>query len=193
MIVRIEGKVVGFNGVNAVIDCQGVGYGVTVLHDDQARMPVGQVGVLHITEVIKEDAHDLYGFLAYSAKELFELLISVNGVGPKAGMAILNVASENMIRQAIAEGNTALLARASGVGKKVAERVVVDLKNKVGLVVGEDATDFIATGELSDTDDAVQALVALGYTLPDAKQILARIDRELPLPERVAIALRGGA
>jgi Holliday junction DNA helicase RuvA len=107
---------------------------VTLCPDDQSSLRLAKEVTLYIAENIKEDAYDLYGFREKSRKELYLQLISVNGVGPKAAMSILGVDSEDEIRRAIAEGDTKLLSSASGVGKKVAERVVVDLKNKVGLL-----------------------------------------------------------
>jgi len=191
MIARLFGEIVENEGTAVVIDCGGVGYFVTVCQDDMSRLMVGDKAQLFIAENIKEDAHDLYGFYAKSRKELYMQLTSVNGVGPKAAMAILAVDEEDEIRRAIAEGDTALLSRASGVGRKVAERIVVDLKNKVGLMASNDATDFLRDDSISDHDDAVQALVALGYSVIDAKFALSSVDKDLPVDKRVKQALRG--
>jgi holliday junction DNA helicase RuvA len=193
MIVRLEGVLIEHDGSQAIVDCGGVGYGVTMCADDQSSIKQGSSIVLFISENIKEDAHDLYGFLHKSRRNLYRLLTSVNGVGPKAAMAILEVSNEHIIRAAIAEGNTGLLSQASGVGKKVAERIVVDLKNKVGLIQSDTAVDFLNEQSLSDNDEAVQALVALGYSISDAKIAMKDIDVLLPVAERVAQALRGGA
>lgn len=192
MIARLEGMVVEHDGSTVVVSCQGVGYGVIVCPDDQGFMKTGEPISLYIAENIKEDTYDLYGFMQKSRRELYRQLTSVNGVGPKAGMAILAVGSEQFIRKAIAEGDTAYLAQANGVGKKVAERVVVDLKNKVGLLASGGATDFLREDVVSDNDEAVQALVALGYTMSDAKQALQTIDTSLDLQTRVSTVLRGG-
>lgn len=192
MIVRLEGKVIEHDGNMVVIDCSGVGYGVVVCPDEQTLMKTGELTTLYISENIKEDSHDLYGFRTISRRELYRQLISVNGVGPKAAMAILAIANEQSVRKAIAEGDTAFISRAVGVGKKVAERIVVDLKNKVGMLVSDNATDFLYGTEVSDGDDAVQALVALGYSLSDAKQALKEIDSNLDLESRVSLVLKGG-
>lgn len=189
MIARLRGEVIEHDGGSVVIDCAGVGYYVVVCVDDQAKLPVGQSQVLFISENIKEDAHDLYGFLARTHKMLFDMLTSVNGVGPKAGMAILNVGSEGQVRTAIASGDTKFISAAKGVGKKVAERIVVDLKSKVGLEASADATDFLAEPSLHD--EAVEALVALGHNPQDAALLLKGIDSSLPVQERVTLALRG--
>lgn len=191
MISVLEGTIAEHDGSIVVLMCGGVGYGVTVCPDDQGVMTSGSQVRLYIAENIKEDSHDLYGFKDKSRKELYLQLTSVNGVGPKAGMAILAVGNENQIRRAIAEGDTAYLSRATGVGKKVAERVVVDLKNKVGMLPSADATDFLHDAAVSDHDEALQALVALGYQLQDAKEALKNIPADISVEERVSRVLRG--
>lgn len=191
MIARLTGNVIEHASSMVVVDCHGVGYGVTVCPDDQGKLHLGTEVSLYIAENIKEDSYDLYGFIDKSRKELYLQLTSVNGVGPKAGISILSVGSEQQIRKAIAEGDTAYLSRAVGVGKKVAERVVVDLKNKVGLLASEDATSFLQADGVDDNDDAVQALIALGYTVADAKLALSTVDKKLNLSERVSHVLKG--
>lgn len=191
MIAKLRGEIIEHEGSGVIIDCSGVGYYVTVCADDLGLLKTGQTSDLFIAENIKEDQHDLYGFLARSRKALYLQLTSVNGVGPKAAMAILAVANENEIRRAIAEGNTALLSRATGVGKKVAERIVVDLKSKVGLLASQDATDFLRDDALAENDEAVQALIALGYSANDAKLALRGVDESLSVEKRIKQALRG--
>lgn len=189
MISRLRGEVIEHEGSQVIVDCGGVGYGVEVAVDEQSKLPVGSRADLYIAENIKEDAHDLYGFAKKSRQLLFGLLTSVNGVGPKAAMAILNIGTEAQVRQAIASGDTKFITAAKGVGRKVAERVVVDLKNRVGIEAGEDATGFLA--ESPTSDEAVQALVALGYTSQDAVERLRSIDSSLETNERIKQALKG--
>lgn len=191
MIARLTGTVVENEGNAVVLDCSGVGYFVTLCPDDQSSLRLAKEATLYIAENIKEDAYDLYGFREKSRKELYLQLISVNGVGPKAAMSILSVDSEDEIRRAIAEGDTKLLSSASGVGKKVAERVVVDLKNKVGLLSSDDATNFLRDDSIDDHDEAFQALLALGFNEVDAKFALSGIDPNLSTNERVKEALKG--
>ena len=188
MIVRLRGKILEHDGSMVVVDCGGVGYGVHVCVDEQSKLPNGSDCHLYIAEQIKEDAHDLYGFTTASRKQLFDLLISVNGVGPKAAMAILNIGSEGQVRSAVASGDTKFISAAKGVGKKVAERAVVDLKNKVGLQASDSATDFLS--EAGATDEALQALTALGHSAQDAALLLRGVDPNLPTNERVKQALR---
>jgi Holliday junction DNA helicase RuvA len=189
MIARLRGNILEHDRSQVVVECAGVGYGVHVCVDEQAALPVGSSCDLFIAEQIKEDAHELFGFSKRTRKDLFLLLISVNGVGPKAAMAIMNIGSEGQVRSAIASGDTKFITGAKGVGKKVAERAVVDLKSKVGLVAAEDATDFLS--DTAVTDEAVEALTALGHTSQDAVAILRGIDPELSTSERVMQALKG--
>lgn len=188
MIAQLRGRVIEHEQSLVVIDCGGVGYGVHVCYDEQSKLAVGSQCTLFIAERIKEDSHELYGFETKSRKLLFDLLTSVNGVGPKAAMAILNIGSEGQVRSAIAGGDTKFITGAKGVGKKVAERAVVDLKNKVGLDAAADATDFL--GDAVSTDEAVEALIALGHSAVDATALLRGIDTALPTQDRVRQALR---
>lgn len=189
MIARLSGTVLEHEGGAVVIDCGGVGYGVFVCQDEEPHLRVDGDCVLYISEQIKEDAHNLYGFLQKSRRHLFNQLLSVSGVGPKAAMAIINIGPEAQVRGAIARGDTGFISAAVGVGKKVAERVVVDLKNKVGLGDDPSATDWLAGP--GEQDEAVQALVSLGHSPSDASLLLAKIDSSLPTTERVKQALRG--
>jgi Holliday junction DNA helicase RuvA len=188
MIARLRGEVIEHEDSRVIVDCGGVGYGVQVCYDEQQKLQLGTKCDLFIAEQIKEDAHELYGFSSKSRKQLFGLLISVNGVGPKAGMAILNIGSEGQVRSAIASGDTKFISAAKGVGKKVAERAVVDLKNKVGLEASDGAVDFLSDANTSD--EAVEALTSLGYSSQDAVEVLRGIDTNLPTGERIKQALK---
>jgi Holliday junction DNA helicase RuvA len=188
MIARLRGRIIEHDNDCVVVDCHGVGYAVHVSYDDQQKLANGSDCDLYIAEQIKEDAHELFGFATKSRKLLFDLLTSVNGVGPKAGMSIINIGSEGQVRSAIASGDTKFISSAKGIGKKVAERVVVDLKNKVGLAPSEDATDFL--GDAHVTDEAVEALVALGYSAQDAVLLMRGIDSALPTDQRIKQALQ---
>jgi len=188
MIARLRGEIIEHDDSRVIVDCAGVGYGVLVCADEQQKLAIGTRADLYIAEQIKEDTHELFGFSTKSRKQLFGLLISVNGVGPKAAMAILNVGNEGQVRSAIANGDTKFISAAQGVGKKVAERVVVDLKNRVGLQASDNAVDFL--GDAAVTDEAVEALVALGHSAVDASLLLRGIDTGLPTQERIKLALK---
>ncbi|MBI2592361.1 Holliday junction branch migration protein RuvA [Candidatus Saccharibacteria bacterium] len=189
MISKLEGKVAEKIGEVVVIDCGGVGYGVLVPFEDFGALHNGEKAKLYIYESIRDNAHDLFGFRNLEAKQLFEQLLSVKGVGPKMALAILSVASLSRVRQAIAAGDIKFLSQSKGVGKRAAERVVVDLKDKVGLTASQDATEFLTTSA-DPSDEALQGLVALGYSVADAAEALKKVDQELPPAERIKQALK---
>ena len=190
MIATLSGKVSEHVDEAIVLDVSGIGYSLWVTQEDWAHLTVGSDAKLYIYEHIREQSYDLFGFTTLNTKKLFELLLSVNGVGPKMALALLCVGSIQDVRQAIAEGNVKFLQAASGVGKKVAERVVVDLKDKVGFGLNPDATTFLSSPTVNRFDEAQEALVALGYSAQDAANSLNDIDPELPLEERVKQALK---
>ena len=191
MIALLTGVIAEKIRDTVVVDVQGVGYGVLVTNEDFGALATGAPARLYIYEHIRENSHDLFGFVGLDTKQLFEQLLDVNGVGPKMALSVLSIGSANEVRQAIASGDTKTIQRANGVGKRVAERIVVDLKDKVGL----EGVDLSTTGMLqSDTlikkDEAAEALIALGYSAQDAAQALASVPADLPLEERIKQALK---
>jgi Holliday junction DNA helicase RuvA len=191
MIVTLNGVVAEKLGELVVLDVNGVGYGVLVPLEDYGKLAAKQEAKLYIYEHIRENAHDLYGFTHLDTKRLFEQLLDVNGVGPKMALNILGIGSVEDVRQAIAAGDTKLIQAANGVGKRVAERVVVELKDKVGLVSTASADALFVGSNAAHSDEAVQALVALGFSLPDAVTALTDVDTKLPTEERIKLALKG--
>lgn len=172
-----------------IIDVNGVGYGVLVTANDFGALADGGPIKLYIHEYLRDDAHDLYGFIQKDTMQFFNQLLSVNGVGPRMALHILGIGSAAEVRQAIAGGDTRFLQTAQGVGKRVAERIVVDLKDKVGLVPGN--TDSVLLSSVAaGQDEAVQALLALGYTQADALKALADVDSSLPVEDRIKQALK---
>ncbi len=190
MIVQLRGEVAEKLTDQVIIDCQGVGYGVLVTAEDHGALKSGQPAKLYIYEHIRENNFDLFGFIKLEARGLFEQLLGVNGVGPKMAMSIMSIGSMDSVRSAIAAGDIKYISRASGVGRRVAERIVVDLKDKVGLVTSEHATDFLASGAIQSDDEALQGLIALGFTANDAAHALASIDPKLSAEERIKLALK---
>ncbi len=175
-----------------VLDVSGVGYGLNVTAEDFGAMKPGDKSKVYVYEHIREQSHDLFGFVTQETKALFEQLLSVNGVGPKMALNMLSVGSNSGVKQAIASGDVAYIQQANGVGKRLAERVVVDLKDKVGLV----GVDLQSTGMLQSSgslqqDEAVGGLMALGYTEHDAAKALHGIDPKLPVEDRIKQALKG--
>ncbi len=191
MIITLEGKITEKATDMVVLDCHGVGYGLFVNFEDFGALEKDSTVRLYIYEHIRENAHDLFGFRSLETKTLFEQLLSVNGVGPKMALSVLSIANTSQVKQAIASGDTKFISQAVGVGKRVAERVVVDLKDKVGLLSSEGATDFLSTSA-NPNDEALQGLVALGYSVSDAAEALKKIDIKLPVEERIKQALKSG-
>ncbi len=188
MIAVLDGKVSEKLGELVVISCGGVGYGTFVTFEDFGALNVGEEAKLYIYEHIRENTHDLFGFKKLETKQLFEQLLSVNGVGPKMALSILSLAASAHVRAAIAGGDIKFITGAPGVGKRVAERVVVDLKDKVGLAASEDATEFL-TVSANPNDEALQGLVALGYSVQDAAEALNIVETELSPEDRIKAAL----
>lgn len=189
MIAHVSGVVAEKFGNSVIVDVHDVGYEVQVAAGDFDAALLNESVKFYTYHHIREQAQDLFGFSSLAAKKLFELLITVQGVGPKAALAILSVSDSESVRNAIANGDSGFVAKASGVGKKIAERVVVDLSDKVGLAVTvahATGTPVVAAG-----DEALEALMALGYTLNDAVTALETIPKDLPTAERVTLALRG--
>ena len=139
---------------------------------------------------VREQAEELFGFSSLATKKLFEMLITVQGVGPKAALAILSLGDSEHVRNAIANADSAFVQKAAGVGKKTAERVVVDLRDKVGLPTQYGRVDAPVQTELHTADEALEALMALGYNLADATKALENVDVNLPTAQRVTEALK---
>jgi Holliday junction DNA helicase RuvA len=191
MIATLKGVVAEHIGGEVVLDVHGVGYGVITTHSDMGVLRSGAEAKLYIYEHIKEDAHALYGFSTLENKDLFESLLSVKNVGPKVAMSVLDIGSSNDVRLAIANGDVKRLQSAKGVGKRAAEQIVVELRDKVGAPVGAGAEDIVGRAGVDTADEAVMALVSLGYTEADAMLALQRVDKSLPTEERVRQALSG--
>lgn len=187
MIAYLDGTVREKQTDHAVIDVNGVGYGVYLIGEDLSALELEKPAKVYIFEYIREQNHDLFGFCQRSTKLLFEKLLEVNGVGPKMALNMLSIGSPDNLKKAIAEGDIVFLQSASGVGKRVAERVVVDLKDKVGLLSLDSATDFL---QVSTDDEATQALIGLGFNSAEAARALSGIDKSLPVEDKVKQALK---
>lgn len=189
MIAHVEGKIAEKFAGSIIVDVHGVGYEVQVATGDFDAVTLGDTAKLYTYHHVREQAEELFGFSSLAAKKLFELLITVQGVGPKAALSILSLGTAEQVRNAIANSDTAFITKASGVGKKSAERVIVDLADKVGLPSKYEVT--AVQTELPTSDEALEALMALGYTLADATKALETIDPNLPTSRRVTEALKG--
>lgn len=191
MIATLTGTVAEKIADTVVVDVHGVGYGLYVTTEDFGLLTTGHTVKVYVYEHIRETAHDLFAFVNLDTKQLFEQLLGVNGVGPKMALSVLSIGTANEVRVAIAGGDVKLIQRANGVGKRVAERIVVDLKDKVGLAsVDLATTGMLQSDNLLRTDEAVEALVALGYSAQDAAAALAKVPADLPPEDRIKQALK---
>lgn len=191
MIAHIKGEIAEKFANSVIIDVQGVGYEVGLTSPDFDTLNLNETVKLYTYHHIREQSEELFGFTALEGKKLFEMLITVQGIGPKAAMAILSLGSYEEVRNAIANADAGFISKASGVGKKSAERVIVDLGEKVGLPTYYGRkNEPTANVTLPANDEALDALMALGFQLADATRALEGIDLNLPVEERIRQALK---
>lgn len=179
MFYHLEGIVSDIDINLAVIDCGGVGYAVNTTANTLSRLKVKEKTKLYISEYIKEDCFDLYGFATLSEKRCFEMLLTVSGIGPKAAQAILSTSTPKALAMAIMNGDEKAITVAQGVGKKIAQRVILELKDKVSKEANVVAAEMPAVLTPADGDsrsDAVAALMVLGYSAPEINGVLRRMD-----------------
>ena len=192
MIAHVKGVIEEKFGTNGlIVDVNGVGYELLVPVTDYENCSLNEEKKFYTYHQVRENTEELYGFSSLLAKKLFELLIGVQGVGPKAGIAIMSLAEAEEVRNAIANGDTTFVSKASGVGKKSAERVIVDLRDKVGIPSRYGATEIKTNPLVDESDEALDALMALGFPLKEATAALEKVDATLSVEERVRLALRG--
>jgi Holliday junction DNA helicase RuvA len=188
MIARLRGRAVARTPEGLVLDVGGVGY---LVHATPSAMrQEGDEITVHTYLHVREDALQLYGFAELAERELFVQLLSVNGVGPKVALAVVSGSRASDLRRAIVLEDTARFQAIPGIGKKTAERIVLELKEKLG---AQEPVPISAAAGTSLHVTARDALVELGYSLVEAEQALAAIDPELPAEERVRLALRQAA
>jgi holliday junction DNA helicase RuvA len=185
MIGKIKGKLEFVRNGYAVVDVGGVGYKIY-----STIYALGKIGGKKEVEFfihthVREDAILLYGFLTQEELEMFELLISISGVGPKAGMGILTVAPPKTIKTAILNEDPSILTKVSGVGKKTADRVILELKNKISDISAGDRESAVSGS------DAIEALISMGYTATEAREALKAVPKDVKdIGEMVKKALK---
>ena len=189
MISFLRGKVKNKGQGYIILDVRDVGYKVFVNETVYAELDIGQEAEFYIYQHVREDALNLFGFKSLDQLEMFELLLSISGIGPKSALGVLGIASTEDIKDSIARGDSSLLTKVSGIGKKTAERVVLDLREKVGRVTHSEqhATD----GGMIASGDEIDALMALGYSMMQARDALRQVDSSVKdSGERIKAALR---
>ena len=186
MIGKLFGKVDQVRGNNAIINVNGVGYQVNMTEVTLGKIVTIEEAEVFIHTHVREDNISLYGFLEQDELEMFELLIGVSGIGPKAGLGILTIASPKTIKTAILNEDSSILTKVSGVGKKTAERVILELQNKVDGLPDEKDRESAQSDQ-----DVIEALVSMGYSVSEAREAAKLASKETDdLSERITIALR---
>ena len=195
MLYYVSGTVAILEPGLAVIDCGGVGYGCRVTAYTASQLKLNQNARLYITESIREDAFDLYGFISREEQRCYELLTSVNGVGPKAAMAILSSGGPQNFTLAVMTGDEKMLTAAQGVGKKIAQRIILELKDKIG--GGSMELDFsmgpVASAPAQPTGNKMMAHAALqelGYSPAEINAALKGVDANASTEDMIRHALR---
>lgn len=173
MIGHIEGRVLAVRAGFVIVSAGGVGYKIAATRATLAKIKSGAEAALWTHLAVREDVLDLYGFETEKQLQFFGLLLTVPGIGPRSALAILDLAAIGTLRSAISAGNASYLTNVSGIGKKTAEKIVLELKDKVG--VGEED----ASRSLSGDEEAQQAMRALGYSAQEARDILRKVPHEV--------------
>ena len=180
MFYYLEGTVAEIEPNVIVLDCSGVGFELNATTNTISYVKKGERSKLYISEIVKEDAFDLYGFYSKTEKHFFEMLTSVSGIGPKAALSILSANTPEGLALAVSSGNEKALTVAPGIGKKIAQRVILELKDKIGkesAVIDDGfAPAAVMPSDNSVVGDAVAALTILGYNSNEIALVLKRID-----------------
>lgn len=195
MFYHIEGRLAELEPALAVIDCSGVGYALSITANTAGALKIGEKAKLYVSESIGEDHFDLFGFLDKSERRFFELLISVSGIGPKAAMSILSHNTPEGLALAIISGNEKALTVAPGIGKKIAQRVILELKDKVSKEMNSGMADYSSFAPVpvqaadSAVNDALAGLTVLGYSGAEIAPVLKKLDTQNMTAEQIIKAV----
>lgn len=194
MIASLRGKLIFVDNTSVVVECGGVGMRCAVTKNTLYRLPQkGEEVFLFTRLVVREDAMDLFGFADEAELNAFKLITSVNGVGAKIGIAILSEFTADKLSLLIASNDPKALTVASGVGIKLAQRIVLELKDKVGSISTDNEIDLKSVGNAtvnSNSAEAVEALVSLGYSKSEASLVVGKLDQTLPTDELIKQSLK---
>lgn len=177
MIEYLKGEITELDPTTAIVECGGVGYNCSISVYTYDHLKKGEVQKVYVSEVIREDTHLLYGFSSRQERGLYELLITVSGVGPNTARCILSSLSPDELVAVVGSGNDRQLKNVKGIGAKTAQRIIVDLRDKVGNlgIKAASASDSILMASNTNGDEAVQALMALGYPQANAQKAVAQL------------------
>ncbi len=182
MIGSVKGRIILKTEKFAIVEAGGVGYKISLSPDTLSKAKKGEDIMLWTHTHVREDSLDLYGFLNYPELEFFQMLISVSGIGPKSALAILGITSIETLRKAIGTGDTSYLTKISGIGKKTAEKIVIELRDKMGTELEGSSLQ----GEM----DSLEALKTLGYSQNEAREALKKVSADLSTNEKIKEALK---
>ncbi|MDQ7814380.1 MAG: Holliday junction branch migration protein RuvA [Patescibacteria group bacterium] len=181
MIATLRGKVLEVHAFFLVLEVNGIGYQIKSSSPILSKTQAGEDRLFYIHDHVREDVRDLYGFGSWSEQEFFEKLLGISGVGPKVALTLMSVGPLEQVKSAVMRGDLSLLTSVPGVGKKTAQKIILELK---GLLVEDEST-------LPGDSEVADALVSLGYTLQQAREALKSVPSEiLSIPERIKIALK---
>lgn len=173
MIGQLTGKISQIEERFLILDVGGVGYKIFTSVETREKLKKGpETATIFTHLVVREDALDLYGFLEKTEQDFFELLIGISGVGPKSALSILSLAPPETLRKAISSNNTGYLTQVSGIGRKIAEKIVLELRDKIGTLDSEDTS-------LDKEGEAIMAMEALGYSTREAREALRHVPTEI--------------
>ena len=195
MLYSVRGKLIAIESNAAVVECGGVGYMCQTTMNTLKAVKLNTEVMLYTYLNVREDAVDLFGFATKAELETFKNLISVSGVGPKAGLAVLSELSPEQVAMAIASDDLKTITRAQGIGKKIAQRIVLELKDKLAKAAKEDSS-FARAAQNSvnvstgNVPKAIEALGVLGYSPSDVSPVLAALDSTLPVEQLISLTLK---
>ena len=195
MLYSVRGKLIAIESNAAVVECGGVGYMCQTTMNTLKAVKLNTEVTLYTYLNVREDAVDLFGFATKAELETFKNLISVSGVGPKAGLAVLSELSPEQVAMAIASDDLKTITRAQGIGKKIAQRIVLELKDKLAKAAKEDRS-FAQVAQNSvnvstgNVPKAIEALGVLGYSPSDVSPVLATLDSALPVEQLISLTLK---
>lgn len=195
MLYSVRGKLIAIESNAAVVECGGVGYMCQTTMNTLKTVKLNTEVMLYTYLNVREDAVDLFGFATKAELETFKNLISVSGVGPKAGLAVLSELSPEQVAMAIASDDLKTITRAQGIGKKIAQRIVLELKGKLAKAAKEDSSFAQAAQNsmnvsMGNVPKAIEALGVLGYSPSDVSPVLATLDSTLPVEQLISLTLK---
>jgi Holliday junction DNA helicase RuvA len=195
MFEYIKGRLTAAMPNKAIVDIQGLGYGILIALNTYGRLPqIGEEVLLYLSPVVREDSNQLFGFLTLAERELFEKFTTVSGIGPKTGLALIGHMDIEDLQLAIMQGNIALLSKAPGIGKKTAERLIIEMRDKLSHSKTVAIPGLSATSSGSMMTDAISALINLGYHPMNAqkavKSAVEASKEELDLGRLITLSLK---